>query len=64
MPFVSQAQRGFMYANHPEIAKEFEAHTPAGAKLPYHVASQGGKSASPAMHRQKKMAQMLRGGQQ
>lgn len=37
MPFKSQAQRGFMYAQHPEIAKEFEAATPKGAKLPYKV---------------------------
>lgn len=38
MPFQSQAQRGFMYANHPKLAKEFEAATPKGKKLPYHVA--------------------------
>jgi hypothetical protein len=38
MPFVSQAQRGFMYAKHPELAKEFEAATPKGKKLPYHKA--------------------------
>lgn len=37
MPFRSQAQRGYMYANHPSIAKEFEAATPKGKKLPYHV---------------------------
>lgn len=36
MPFKSEAQRRFMYANHPEIAREFEAHTPKGAKLPEH----------------------------
>ena len=36
MPFVSQAQRGYLYANHPEIAKEFESKTPKGKKLPYH----------------------------
>ena len=34
MPFKSQAQRGFLYAVHPDIAKEFEAATPKGAKLP------------------------------
>ena len=33
MPFQSQAQRGYMYANHPELAKRWEAETPAG-KLP------------------------------
>jgi hypothetical protein len=37
MPFKSQAQRGYMYANHPELAKEFEEATPKGEKLPYHV---------------------------
>lgn len=37
MPFKSQAQRRFMYAKHPELAKEFEAQTPKGKKLPQHV---------------------------
>lgn len=37
MPFRSQAQRGFMYANHPGIAKRFEKETPKGVKLPEHV---------------------------
>ena len=37
MPFVSQAQRGWMYENHPEMAKKWEAHTPKGVKLPYKV---------------------------
>lgn len=36
MPFVSQAQRGFMYAKHPKLAKEFEAKTPSGP-LPQYV---------------------------
>jgi hypothetical protein len=33
MPFVSKAQRAFMYAKHPEIAKEFEEKT-AEKELP------------------------------
>jgi hypothetical protein len=37
MPFLSEAQKRFMYANHPEIAKRFQAETPKGRKLPYHV---------------------------
>lgn len=37
MPFVSKAQRAFMYANHPAMAAEFQAATPAGKKLPEHV---------------------------
>lgn len=34
MPFESQAQRRWMYANKPEMAKEWEAATPKGKKLP------------------------------
>ena len=37
MPFKSQAQRGFLFANNPKVAKEFAAHTPKGAKLPKRV---------------------------
>jgi hypothetical protein len=37
MPFKSQAQRGFMFAKHPEMAKEWEKETPANANLPEHV---------------------------
>jgi len=53
MPFKSQAQRGFMFANHPELAKEFEAATPKGKKLPEHVAkmADGGEVESPIIER-------------
>jgi len=37
MPFKSQAQRAWMHIHHPEMAKEWEAHTPKGKKLPKHV---------------------------
>ena len=37
MPFKSNAQRKWMYANEPEIAKKWSEHTPKGAKLPEHV---------------------------
>lgn len=37
MPFVSEAQRRALYFKNPELAKEFERHTPAGAKLPERV---------------------------
>ena len=37
MPFKSEAQRKFMHANHPEIAKEFEAATPKDSVLPKYV---------------------------
>lgn len=34
MPFKSEAQRRFMYAKKPKLAKEFEEKTPKGAELP------------------------------
>ena len=37
MPFKSKAQRAWMFANKPELAKEFAAATPKGAKLPKRV---------------------------
>lgn len=40
MPFKSIAQQRFMYAKHPEIAKEFQAATPKGKKLPMYAKKQ------------------------
>ena len=37
MPFKSQAQRAWMYAHDPQMAKKWEAHTPKGKKLPEKV---------------------------
>jgi hypothetical protein len=37
MPFKSQAQRSYMFIHHPDVAKEFAAATPKGARLPEHV---------------------------
>jgi hypothetical protein len=34
MPFKSRAQRRFMYAKHPKMAKEWEKETPKGKALP------------------------------
>ncbi|MHC4792486.1 MAG: hypothetical protein ACYS8Y_13850 [Planctomycetota bacterium] len=34
MPFESEAQRRWMHANEPEMAEEWEEHTPKGKKLP------------------------------
>jgi len=34
MPMKSKKQRAWMWANKPEMAKEFEEHTPKGKKLP------------------------------
>jgi len=36
-PMRSEAQRRWMHANKPEMAKEWEEHTPEGAQLPEHV---------------------------
>jgi len=37
MPFESESQRRWMYANKPEMAKKWEAHTPKGKDLPEKV---------------------------
>ena len=37
MPFQSQAQRKWMYANDPAMAKKWEKHTPEGKPLPKKV---------------------------
>lgn len=37
MPFRSEAERKYLWAHHPEVAREFEEHTPKGAKLPARV---------------------------
>jgi hypothetical protein len=36
MPMQSEAQRGYLWANNPKVAREFEAKTPKGADLPEH----------------------------
>lgn len=42
MPFLSQAQRKWMYANHPEMARRWEKETPK-KKLPKKVARKPAK---------------------
>ena len=37
MPFVSEAQRRYMWAQHPDIARRWAKHTPKNARLPEHV---------------------------
>jgi len=44
MPFKSKQQRKWMYATHPEMAQQWEEHTPKGAKLPKKVSKKNGKS--------------------
>lgn len=40
MPFKSNAQRRWMYANHPTIAKRWSKHTPKTTKLPEYIKSE------------------------
>jgi hypothetical protein len=39
MPFKSERQRKWMWANKPQMAKDWQAHTPKGKKLPEKKAS-------------------------
>lgn len=39
MPFKSKAQRRYLFANKPELAKEFAKETPEDKKLPKRVKS-------------------------
>ena len=43
MPFKSQSQARYMFANHPQMAKEFAAATPSIKKLPQKVKPKGKK---------------------
>lgn len=45
MPMRSQAQRRFLHARHPDIARRFEEHTPPGVKLPERVKTKAEKKA-------------------
>lgn len=43
MPFKSKAQRRALYAKDPKLAREFEAETPKGKKLPEKVRKSSGR---------------------
>jgi hypothetical protein len=43
MPFKSEAQRRYLYAVAPEVAKKLAKKTPKGADLPEHVSSKDKK---------------------
>lgn len=57
MPFKSQKQREWMHANRPEMAEEWERHTPAGP-LPERVAKQ--RESTRASGRKKGLARLTR----
>ena len=44
MPMKSKAQRRYLWARHPEVAREFESKTAKGKKLPEHVKKRKRKS--------------------
>lgn len=41
MPFKSQAQRRYLYSQHPDVAAKFQAETPRGMKIPEKVKKVG-----------------------
>jgi hypothetical protein len=43
MPFKSKKQEKWMWKTHPQMAKQWEAHTPKGTKLPEKVTKHGNK---------------------
>jgi hypothetical protein len=46
MPFKSQQQEKWMWATHPQMAQQWEKHTPKGKTLPKKVGKHGGKKGS------------------
>mgnify|MGYP003149615512 CR=1 FL=1 len=49
MPFKSKAQRAYLYANEPKVAKEFAKKTKKGAKLPKKVKKEARSEAAKRM---------------
>lgn len=43
MPFESEAQRRFMYSQHPRIAARWQRETPKGKRLPERKSSRAAK---------------------
>jgi hypothetical protein len=43
MPMKSKAQRAYLWATNPKVAREFESKTRKGTKLPKHVKKRGKK---------------------
>lgn len=51
MPFRSEAQRRYLFSQHPEVAREFADATPKGKKLPEHVKKSCLRGAADALDR-------------
>lgn len=47
IPLKSQAQRRYLWAKDPELAKQFERHTPKGSKLPNKASAKKKRGKSP-----------------
>lgn len=43
MPFKSEAQKGWMYATHPKMARQWQKETPQGKTLPKKVGKKNGR---------------------
>lgn len=52
MPFKSEAQRGFLFARHPDIAKRWAREYPSQGPLPSRVGGPKAKVAAALMSRQ------------
>lgn len=53
MPFKSQEQMKYLWANNPAVAQEFSKATPKDAKLPYRVKPSGLKMLASSMGKKK-----------
>lgn len=52
MPFKSEAQRGFLFARHPDIARRWAREYPNQGSLPARISSPRAKVATALMSRQ------------
>lgn len=56
MPFKSEAQRNYLYANKPEVARRFQSETPKNVDLPKKV-PQHAKSTSRKANAMRRVAE-------
>ncbi len=59
MPFLSKAQRRWMYANKPEMAKEWEDDTPTG-RLPERIHAKSSSKTRLAKRAQRRLRRASR----
>jgi hypothetical protein len=51
VPFESEAQRKYLFATHPEIARRWAKLTPKSKKLPKHKRKEAKKKSGSALHK-------------